>query len=282
MSMRLIEAVRQHSRAKGTARMVLLFLAHYANDEGIAWPSQATLAQDANITDRSVRDALALLVALGEIIRVVRGRRATVTWQITLPEHAHEPAKSGSPAPDLTCAKSGSPAPDLNSNPEAQRRLIRRPASGKSGGQLPGICHRSQYEPSKEAAAVEQAAFDLWNQVCESTGLKPVTRLTSERRKLLTARLAECGGPDGWAAALLKIDQTPGLRGQGSRGFCVKFDWLLKETNFAKLMEGFYDGWDPSRPANGGTGKKSGRQDRLLAGLAAAVEAREDRRRRRE
>ena len=65
MSLRMMDAVRQHSRSKGTARMVLLFLAWYANDEGIAWPSQATLARDASITDRRVRDALCKLVDLG-------------------------------------------------------------------------------------------------------------------------------------------------------------------------------------------------------------------------
>ena len=271
MSMRMIDAVRQHSRAKGTALNVLVFLAWYANDDGIAWPSQATLAEDANVTERRIRDALTQLVALGEIVRVVRGRRATVTWQILLPAAS----KPGSPAPDLTASKPGSPAPDLNSNPEASR-FNPEASRRKSGGQLPP----NLQEPSKEpVAAAEQAAVDLWNKLAASTGLKPVAHLTAKRRDLLRARLAECGGCDGWSIALLKIEQTPGLRGHGNRGFQVSFDWLLDETNFAKLMEGRYDDWG-STPTNGGHAAKSDRHRRVFAGLAAAAESVAARRRR--
>ena len=118
--------------------------------------------------------------------------------------------------------------------------------------------------------------------LAEGCGLQPVQRLTASRRKLLAARLAECGGYDGWAIVLLKISQTPGLLGAAASGWRIDFDWLLKPHNFTRVSEGAYDNWDPARPANGGTGKKSRPQGRLLAGLAAAVEAREARRRRRE
>lgn len=88
MSVQLMGKVLDDSRSEGNARLVLLALANHANDsvEGaharVSWPSQATIAREANIngcsTDasrvengvRTVRNNLATLEALGEIVMV--------------------------------------------------------------------------------------------------------------------------------------------------------------------------------------------------------------------
>lgn len=69
MSIEAIAAVLKHSKAKGTAKLVLLGIAwHYGeNAELGAYPSQATLAAYANTTDRQVRRALQDLIALDEV-----------------------------------------------------------------------------------------------------------------------------------------------------------------------------------------------------------------------
>lgn len=46
-------------------KMVLLALADNATDEGVCWPSQATLAQKVSISERSLRDHLHALVSDG-------------------------------------------------------------------------------------------------------------------------------------------------------------------------------------------------------------------------
>lgn len=48
-----------------TAKIVLLSIASYCNDAGECYPSQATLAKDSCMTDRSVRNAIAWLVEHG-------------------------------------------------------------------------------------------------------------------------------------------------------------------------------------------------------------------------
>lgn len=60
-----------HSRATGTARLVLLGIASHDGDGG-SWPSIATLARYANVTPRNVRKALAQLESLHEIRRHVQ------------------------------------------------------------------------------------------------------------------------------------------------------------------------------------------------------------------
>jgi Helix-turn-helix domain len=66
MSIDAVTAVLETSRAKGSARMVLVSLAWHANTDWEAWPSQATLAKHAGINRRNTRKALAALLALGE------------------------------------------------------------------------------------------------------------------------------------------------------------------------------------------------------------------------
>jgi hypothetical protein len=55
-----------HSRAKGTAKIVMLGIANHDGDGG-AWPSIDTLCKYANVTRRNVRDAIKTLVQLGEV-----------------------------------------------------------------------------------------------------------------------------------------------------------------------------------------------------------------------
>lgn len=61
-----------HSRARGTAKVVLLGIANHDGDGG-AWPAVSTLAKYANVAERNVQKALRDLEALGEIRTDCRG-----------------------------------------------------------------------------------------------------------------------------------------------------------------------------------------------------------------
>lgn len=58
--------VLHHSRATGTAKLILLGIANHAGDGG-AWPKVSTLATYANASDRAVQRHLRTLERLGEI-----------------------------------------------------------------------------------------------------------------------------------------------------------------------------------------------------------------------
>lgn len=72
MSVESITIALHHSRATGTAKLVLIGIANHDGDGG-AWPSVATLARYAGTTARNVQKALARLTELGEIRRIVQG-----------------------------------------------------------------------------------------------------------------------------------------------------------------------------------------------------------------
>ncbi len=62
----------RHSRAKGTAKVVMIGIANHDGDGG-SWPSIDTLADYANVDPRSVQRAIDQLEKLGEVRRIVQG-----------------------------------------------------------------------------------------------------------------------------------------------------------------------------------------------------------------
>ena len=86
----LVIAVRDRSRAMGTARAVLFVLATYADAlGGNVFPSTMTIANGAGLARSTAITALHKLELLGEIERVGtrgRGPRRTIVYRITLPE----------------------------------------------------------------------------------------------------------------------------------------------------------------------------------------------------
>lgn len=66
MSAEATTAVLHHSRAEGSAKLVLWGIANHHSDMG-AWPSVATLAKYAAVTERRVQQLLRYLQSIGEI-----------------------------------------------------------------------------------------------------------------------------------------------------------------------------------------------------------------------
>lgn len=95
-------------------------------------------------------------------------------------------------------------------------------------------------------------AVSLYNKAASESGWPSVRVLSKPRRSSLAARMKECGGLDGWVAALEKAQASPLCCGQNDRGWTANFDFLTRQSSFTKLMEGNYD----ARP-NGKTNRPS-------------------------
>lgn len=79
MSTHVSARVWKRSRSKGSARLVLLYLADNADDQGYCWPKVATIAEAANISERQARAALATLEADGELAFIAGQGRGHVS-----------------------------------------------------------------------------------------------------------------------------------------------------------------------------------------------------------
>jgi hypothetical protein len=87
MSIRVMTAVWEKSKATEGALIVNLAMADFAHDDGTGvWPSVPTLAQKARLSDRQVQRILRNLEGMGEIqimARGGRGRRSTTRYTLT-------------------------------------------------------------------------------------------------------------------------------------------------------------------------------------------------------
>ena len=97
--------------------------------------------------------------------------------------------------------------------------------------------------PAGDARAFDEIAHAVsaYNAAAEASGWPTVRILSKARRSALAARLREAGGLDGWEAALSKAQASPHCCGENGRGWTANFDFLTRQSSFAKLMEGNYD-----------------------------------------
>ena len=75
MSIKVASAIWERSQQKGTALLMLLAIADYANNDGIAWPSIPSLAAKTRISDRQAKRLVQQLVTAGELAVDVGGGR---------------------------------------------------------------------------------------------------------------------------------------------------------------------------------------------------------------
>ena len=112
-------------------------------------------------------------------------------------------------------------------------------------------------------------AISAYNEVAAKHGWSTVQKVTSARRAAVKGRLKDAGGIDGWSIALGKAEASPFLRGERG-GFKCSFDFLSKQANFVKLMEGNYDDRTNDSTTAGGTNqsRSGGAHHSLMAGFA--------------
>lgn len=120
-------------------------------------------------------------------------------------------------------------------DPLEASRTFAKPRESSPLDQGPRTKDRDQ--GAEEAAA----AFAAYQAAAAEQGWPNPQFLNSTRRYALEGRLRECGGLDGWKAALEAAATAEFLKGTDGR--CQRwfdFDWMLKPTNFTRLMEGRY------------------------------------------
>ncbi|MCL2406284.1 MAG: replication initiator protein A, partial [Defluviitaleaceae bacterium] len=128
-------------------------------------------------------------------------------------------------------------------------------ASGRGGGEIP-------YPQILEG----------YNQLCETTNLRPIRSITGKRKTHTVARFKEYG-LSGFFNAFDKVAASIFLCGGGDRGWKADFDWLISPANMQKVLEGKYDNDQcniptpqqrPNEPRNTGNTNKTERPDPFL------------------
>ena len=110
-----------------------------------------------------------------------------------------------------------------------------------------GDAPASQTEPTPETKRENinyQEIIDMYNNTCIS--LPKVQTLNEPRRRAIRARL-RFYGRDKIQQAFEKAENSNFLKGEDGKGFRASFDWLMKDANIAKVLDGNYDNFESKK-----------------------------------
>lgn len=79
---------------------------------------------------------------------------------------------------------------------------------------------------------------ELFNENCQS--YPRVTKLSGRRREAIKARMREGYTLEDFEKAFQIAEASAFLKGNNNRGWAATFDWMLKENNIAKILDGNY------------------------------------------
>jgi hypothetical protein len=121
MSIKIMSWVWDNSPYEGKALLIHLAMADFANDEGLLWPSQATLAKKSRSTDRHVRDVISGMERDGlvELVTASNGRDAhkyRLLARNSVPPEVSSTRNSTTLSPELGDNLPGNPAPKNRKN----------------------------------------------------------------------------------------------------------------------------------------------------------------------
>lgn len=131
----------------------------------------------------------------------------------------------------------------------AQRRWDKKPKENKGAGNanasephMPKECYpKPELYKEAKASYVISDAITFFNSIAGDCGWPSVKKMSTARKSALKIRIKDIGGYDNWKEAIIKASNSPHLIGNNNRGWNADFDWLHKDANFTKLIEGNYD-----------------------------------------
>ena len=101
------------------------------------------------------------------------------------------------------------------------------------------ISNNKEYIHTSEVAPVQlQGIVDMFNEICKS--YPKVTKLSAARQKAIKTRLKVYSIED-FRELFTMAEQSRFLKGGNNRNWSANFDWLIKDANMAKVLDGNYN-----------------------------------------
>lgn len=101
----------------------------------------------------------------------------------------------------------------------------------------------------------------LYNSICKS--FPKCTKMSEARKKAIKARFVGGYTLEDFKQLFKKAEASSFLKGQNNRNWTATFDWLIKDGNMAKVLDGNYDDHN-SCPGGGQTKERLGDLDEFI------------------
>lgn len=101
---------------------------------------------------------------------------------------------------------------------------------------------KEQSDPGKGRSVprgIYEEIVALYNEICVS--FPRLRSLSDARRKAIKARLTNGYTVDSFRELFQKAEASSFLKGKNDRNWRATFDWLIKDSNMAKVIDGNYD-----------------------------------------
>jgi len=225
-------ALKQRVRS-ATHKAVLLVLANRMDPSGFGWPSQKLVAQEAQCSDRTVRRVMLDLEADGILLRSDRRRKNG-----SFTTDACQFAMQIDPADNLAA---GEPEDNLASGQSDRRSDTTAPADRLSGPTSfePNTKNRKIFVGGKPPPNLPEA-IEAYNEAAERCGWVKLREFTEARRVAARNAWRRLGGAEGWRKLLEAASEQSFLGGANKDGWRMNFDFLVRPSGSANILEGKY------------------------------------------
>lgn len=98
---------------------------------------------------------------------------------------------------------------------------------------------KGDYESRTPESSIYATIRELYNSVCGS--YPRLVKMSDARKKAINARLKTGYTLDDFQKLFEKAEASNFLKGANNRNWSATFDWLVKDTNMAKVLDGNYD-----------------------------------------
>ena len=122
---------------------------------------------------------------------------------------------------------------------ETQKTQGKGKGKGKGKGEEEYIKKDISNEISQKDRFPYKEITDLYNQIC--TDLPACVKLSESRKKAIRARLSSGYTVEDFKTLFQKTKDSSFLAGRNNRNWIASFDWLIKDGNMAKVLDGNYD-----------------------------------------
>lgn len=182
--------------------------------------SQQNLAAETGLTIKNVRTALKHLENTGEVA-VNRHPKFSV---ITIKNY--DKYQSGGSQVAVNGQSSGSQVATIEEGKKGRREEYNKSPKG-------------DYESRTPESSIYATIRELYNSVCGS--YPRLVKMSDARKKAINARLKTGYTLDDFRKLFEKAEASDFMKGANKRNWSATFDWMICDSNMAKVLDGNYD-----------------------------------------
>lgn len=213
--------VMRNASLEPESKSIYAYLACFAGDKDNCHPSRKLMLKELKMSEQRFSKYMNALLAAG-VVKVTRERDGnifgkniyTITHKVII---AEENAESG-------CSEIPHTENEYTENKHTECEHARNMDTNNNTNR------------DREYINYQQIA-DMYNNTCVS--FPRVTKLSDSRKKAIKARLKQYSVED-FQRLFTMAEESSFLKGKNDRNWSANFDWLIKDANMAKVLDGNY------------------------------------------